>query len=190
MLQQSNDPERFKYRYHGLEKHQYCHRGSTALGKVRFCNTCLRPTSIDALNLSSIMAARSTRTLAERRITHIICTRRSCLRRARSFDLKHSNSVLPRPNPWRIAGKVGMTEDCIQRAPRSRSIPDSGITHMRIPVEDVDYADLLIYLPRACAFIEEALQYGGRVLVHCVQGLSRSAAVVAAYRRHLPFVAH
>jgi dual specificity phosphatase 12 len=52
---------------------------------------------------------------------------------------------------------------------------------MKIPVEDVDYADLLIWLPSACAFIDQALRYGGRVLVHCVQGLSRSATVVAAY---------
>jgi dual specificity phosphatase 12 len=52
---------------------------------------------------------------------------------------------------------------------------------MRIPVEDVDYEDLLIHLPSACQFIEEALRGGGNVLVHCVQGISRSAAVVAAY---------
>ncbi|KAG6812989.1 hypothetical protein H0H92_014920 [Tricholoma furcatifolium] len=60
-------------------------------------------------------------------------------------------------------------------------LPESGVRHMRIPVEDVDYEDLLIYLPAACRFIEEALRNGGNVLVHCVQGISRSAAVVAAY---------
>ena len=58
----------------------------------------------------------------------------------------------------------------------------SGISHLRIPVEDIDYADLLIWLPHACAFIDSALRCGGKVLVHCVQGLSRSAAVVCAYR--------
>ncbi|KNZ74835.1 Dual specificity protein phosphatase [Termitomyces sp. J132] len=52
---------------------------------------------------------------------------------------------------------------------------------MRIPVEDVDYEDILIHLPSACQFIEEALRSGGNVLVHCVQGISRSATVVAAY---------
>lgn len=56
--------------------------------------------------------------------------------------------------------------------------------HMRIPVEDVDYADLLIYLPAAVNFIEEALHNGGVVLVHCVEGLSRSATVIAAYRKY------
>ncbi|KIK67937.1 hypothetical protein GYMLUDRAFT_256744 [Collybiopsis luxurians FD-317 M1] len=94
------------------------------------------------LYLGNIIAARSTRSLAERRITHIL-------------------SVCTDPIP--------------------AELPASGIRHMRIPVEDVDYADLLIYLPSAVFFIEDALRNGGVVLVHCVEGLSRSAAVVAAY---------
>jgi dual specificity phosphatase 12 len=57
------------------------------------------------------------------------------------------------------------------------------MVHMRIPVEDVDYEDLLIYLPSAVKFIHKALSEHGVVLVHCVQGLSRSAAVVTAYRK-------
>lgn len=88
------------------------------------------------------MAARSTRSLAENKITHIL-------------------SVCTDPIP--------------------SEVPEAGIRHKRIAVEDVDYADLLIHLPAACDFIEQALNSGGVVLVHCVQGLSRSATVVAAY---------
>ncbi|TFK43706.1 protein-tyrosine phosphatase-like protein [Crucibulum laeve] len=94
------------------------------------------------LYLGNIQAARSTRSLTERRITHILSV-------------------------------------CTDQIPAE--LPESGMTHLRIPVEDVDYADLLIHLPRACQFIDEALRNGGVVLVHCVQGISRSAAVAAAY---------
>ncbi|KAF5390534.1 hypothetical protein D9757_002622 [Collybiopsis confluens] len=94
------------------------------------------------LFLGNIIAARSTRSLAERRITHIlsVCT-----------------DLIPAEHPA------------------------SGIRHMRIPIEDVDYADLLIHLPSAVAFIKDALRNGGIVLVHGMEGRSRSAAVIAAY---------
>ncbi|KAA1466692.1 phosphatases II [Dentipellis sp. KUC8613] len=94
------------------------------------------------LFLGNLVSAQSTRSLTERRITHIV-------------------SVCTEPIP--------------------AESPQSGIRHMRIPVEDVEYADLLIWLPHACHFIDEALRNGGVVLVHGVYGLSRGATVVAAY---------
>lgn len=77
-----------------------------------------------------------------------------------------------------ILNLVSVCEDAIPA-----DSPSSGFRHIRIPVKDVDYADLLIHLPRACEFIHQALKEGGIVLVHCEQGLSRSATVVAAYRK-------
>lgn len=64
-------------------------------------------------------------------------------------------------------------------------VPESGFRHMRIAVEDVPSANLLIHLPVACRWIDQALRSGGVVLVHCYQGLSRSAAVIAAYSKHV-----
>ncbi|KAF7353852.1 Phosphatases II [Mycena venus] len=57
----------------------------------------------------------------------------------------------------------------------------TGANHLVIPVDDSDYDDLLIHLPKACHFIEDALAHGGRVLIHCVMGISRSTTVLAAY---------
>ncbi|KAF5333474.1 hypothetical protein D9611_002541 [Ephemerocybe angulata] len=102
----------------------------------------INPIIENRLFLGNILAARSTRSLTERRITHILSV---------------CNDEIP------------------------AEVPESGLTHMRIPVEDVDYADLLIHLPGACRWIDQALRGGGVVLVHCYQGLSRSAAVIAAY---------
>jgi len=96
----------------------------------------------DKLFLGNLVAARSSRTLSERHITHIV-------------------SVCTEPIP--------------------ADLPAGGISQLRIPVLDMDYADLLIHFPSTCRFIQKALDDGGVVLVHCTQGLSRSAAVVAAY---------
>jgi len=98
------------------------------------------------INFISVIAARSTRTLLERRITHILSV---------------CNEAIP------------------------AEVPQSGICHKRIDIEDVEYADLLIHLPIACQFIHQALTSGGIILVHSVSGISRSAAVIVAYRKLL-----
>ncbi|KAJ7591614.1 protein-tyrosine phosphatase-like protein [Mycena floridula] len=94
------------------------------------------------LFLGNITAARSSRSLSEHRITHILSV-------------------------------------CADDIPAQGS--NSRIHHMRIDVPDLDHADLLIHLPSAVRFIDQALKNHGVVLVHCVQGISRSAAVMAAY---------
>ncbi|KAG9317482.1 hypothetical protein JVU11DRAFT_1684 [Chiua virens] len=56
----------------------------------------------------------------------------------------------------RITHIVSVCNDAIPA-----EIPESGIVHLRIPVEDVDFADLLIWLPKACQFIEQAIAAEG-----------------------------
>ncbi|KAF8806013.1 phosphatases II [Phlegmacium glaucopus] len=59
--------------------------------------------------------------------------------------------------------------------------PSTGPRHLTIPVEDSELENILIYLVEACRFIQNALDQGGRILLHCVMGISRSTTVLAAY---------
>ncbi len=79
---------------------------------------------------------------------------------------------------------------CVRVCVRVCGFPAQGVTHKVVPVLDVPEADLLSHLPAATGFIATALQSRsgdgapparGNVLVHCIQGKSRSATVVAAY---------
>ncbi|EEB92240.1 hypothetical protein MPER_09281, partial [Moniliophthora perniciosa FA553] len=54
----------------------------------------------------------------------------------------------------------------------------TGPKHLSISVADCEYEDILIHLPKACKFIQQALDEHGRVLVHCVMGISRSTTVL------------
>ncbi|KAF9061380.1 protein-tyrosine phosphatase-like protein, partial [Rhodocollybia butyracea] len=54
---------------------------------------------------------------------------------------------------------------------------------LQINVEDLPFSELAAHLPTTTAFIRDALRGNpeARVLVHCVEGISRSASVVAAF---------
>lgn len=57
------------------------------------------------------------------------------------------------------------------------------ISHHTIPLSDTTTAPLLAHLPAAVDFIATALEQNkdARVLVHCVEGISRSASAVIGY---------
>ena len=56
------------------------------------------------------------------------------------------------------------------------------IKYCQVPVQDEETAEILLYLPGACTFMETLLfQQGESVLVHCQFGVSRSATVVLAF---------
>ena len=52
---------------------------------------------------------------------------------------------------------------------------------LQVPIRDQPFEELAGHLGKTTAFINDALVRRGSVLVHCVQGMSRSASVVSAY---------
>ncbi|KZT09688.1 phosphatases II [Laetiporus sulphureus 93-53] len=60
--------------------------------------------------------------------------------------------------------------------------PDVPIKQLQLPLQDSPFAELAEFLPTSTAFVANALRDpNARVLVHCVQGVSRSSSVVCAY---------
>ncbi|KAI9475243.1 tyrosine protein phosphatase yvh1 [Coemansia sp. RSA 1085] len=50
-----------------------------------------------------------------------------------------------------------------------------------VSIDDLPEENIIQYFPQCNRFIEHSLKEGGRILVHCMAGQSRSAAVTAAY---------
>ncbi len=58
--------------------------------------------------------------------------------------------------------------------------PDK-FTYKNVHIRDVIYQDLDPYFDDSVKFIEDCVKSGGKVLVHCSYGISRSASLVIAY---------
>ena len=54
-------------------------------------------------------------------------------------------------------------------------------THFQIQLDDTEDADALAFFPQCISFIENELEQGRGVLVHCQAGVSRSATIACAY---------
>lgn len=65
---------------------------------------------------------------------------------------------------------------------RSRS-PSRCLHVICVQVPEGPTENLILYFPQCNACIQQAILEGGKILVHCNAGLSRSAAVVVAYVR-------
>lgn len=61
------------------------------------------------------------------------------------------------------------------------SLPVDGIHRLGISIEDDPNADIFPHLTATCQFIQEALEHGGFLLIHCEQGVSRSATIATAF---------
>lgn len=59
-----------------------------------------------------------------------------------------------------------------------------GLSYLHFDVEDSEMQDIAQHFPEAIAFISSAKSGGGRTLVHCRAGISRSTSFVLAYMLH------
>ncbi|KAI0345406.1 phosphatases II [Trametopsis cervina] len=82
-----------------------------------------------------------------------------------------------------ILGHLGITHVVsVMRGSVNLPATPIPISCIQLPVTDNPFAELAEHLPAATHFISMALQDPRtRVLVHCVQGISRSASVICAY---------
>lgn len=63
----------------------------------------------------------------------------------------------------------------MKEAPTVKEInPAAKCEQLCIPVDDTDADDLLSWFEQAIDFIQKGLAGDGKVLVHCIQGVSRS----------------
>lgn len=67
-------------------------------------------------------------------------------------------------------------------APRSMNggYPEN-FNYLRIDIDDLETENISQYFPLTTEFIHNALDSGGKVLVHCIAGISRSPTIVIAY---------
>eukprot|EP00164_Ancoracysta_twista_P004265 GFYU01005749.1.p1 GENE.GFYU01005749.1~~GFYU01005749.1.p1 ORF type:complete len:340 (-),score=66.55 GFYU01005749.1:7-1026(-) len=58
---------------------------------------------------------------------------------------------------------------------------DKGVIYLPVEIPDEEHVNIRDYFNTVIEFIQKAKDSGGKVLVHCVQGMSRSATLVIAY---------
>lgn len=76
--------------------------------------------------------------------------------------------------------QIGITHvlNCCERVPckfRPR------ITYKTVAVMDTKSSDIREFIPEALTFIDDVVAAGGKILVHCMVGASRSVALVLAW---------
>jgi dual specificity phosphatase 12 len=89
---------------------------------------------------------------------------------------------LPAAQSQNFRSELGITH-MVSICPEHKT--EFGPNHLVILISDMEHEDLLIHLPKSCEFIQTALDAGGKILVHCAMGISRSPTVVCAYSEHV-----
>lgn len=75
---------------------------------------------------------------------------------------------------------LGVT--CVINVTPLPNLPVAGVDYLRIAVDDVPTAPLAAHFDTAADTVELHRRRGGRTLIHCVAGVSRSATLVLAHQ--------
>jgi len=73
-----------------------------------------------------------------------------------------------------------LSENEERRMMADRTMPEN-IKKMYVRLIDADFSDISAHFDSAAQFINDEVKNGGRVLVHCAAGISRSVTLVLAY---------
>ncbi len=68
----------------------------------------------------------------------------------------------------------------LQIMPNPPNIPDE-ISHLHIDILDKGNVDIIEIINRCYTFIDENIEKGNNIYIHCAMGISRSASVVIGY---------
>ncbi|KAF7329005.1 Dual specificity [Mycena venus] len=80
-----------------------------------------------------------------------------------------------------VRSNLGITHVLSITPPAVPALATTELNHLLIDLPDREFENLLIHLPTTSKWIEDALNEGGKVLVHCNEGASRSVTIVCAY---------
>lgn len=110
-----------------------------------------------------------------------------------------ANLILENTNIW----LGGLASACDRKALRDRGITriitavydvnpifpdDPELIYLKIPVLDVPSEEIAAHFDKAINFIEESVNHGHGVLIHCVYGVSRSSTLMCAYLMRKKFM--
>lgn len=110
-----------------------------------------------------------------------------------------ANLIVDETNIW----LGGLASACDRKALRDRGITriisavydvnpvfpdDPELIYLKIPVLDIPSEEIAAHFDKAINFIEESVNHGHGVLIHCVYGVSRSSTLMCAYLMRKKFM--